>query len=201
MKPNPIPAEELLRMYRDGMNTHQISKKLGVTWQSVNDRKKRIEAKLARVPDTIKNEISRENIDTVQQLRKMNDSILTEMDRCRRLIDREDAFIREKETLEKKVKRNPTDTELVKKLQGMGYTNLNDILNIQKNIIAISGEVRKQIELQVKIYETIYNIQLVAEFQEEILDILKQVDPDIRKDVVRKLKERRSMRGLVRLSQ
>jgi hypothetical protein len=39
---------------------------------------------------------------------------------------------------------------------------------------------------------------MMAEFQEEILGVLKEVDAGIREEVIRKLKERREIRGLLR---
>ncbi len=194
-----IDQELMMRMISEGKTIASIARHFGCRWQAIAEMKKRIEKRLALIPDAERSELARDNIDTVHQLRKMNDHILDELKRCRRLIDRQDELAKEREKLEDQVKHNPEDTDLVKKLNSIGLTNINDILKIQNNIIAISAEVRKQIELQVKIYETVYNIRLVGEFQEEILNILRSVDPALRDATIKRLKERRSMRGLVRL--
>jgi hypothetical protein len=77
--------------------------------------------------------------------------------------------------------------------------NTKTLLAIQTNIINVSGEVRKQIELQLKIAETVYNIQMMQEFQGEIISLLKEVEPILAQKVINKLKERRSIRGLVKM--
>jgi hypothetical protein len=161
---------------------------------------KRIKRNLAAVPQVEKAEISRDHIDVIAQLRAINDHILDELNRCRRLIDREDEMVRQREVVEDQVRHDPTNTALVKKLKQMAGDNIAGILKLQSNLISISGEVRKQLEFQVKIFETIYNVHMVTEFQQEILDVLKGVDPNVRNMVIARLKERRSLRGLVKIN-
>lgn len=195
-----IDEATMLQMYRDGKNTQQISKHFGVTWQAVANMRKRAEKRLARVPDVNRSELSQQNINTVSQLKLMNDQILSELRRSKRLIDREDRTVLEYDRLEKQVKKDPKNTELVKELkEKFDGINIPEILKIQTNIIAISGEVRKQIELQVRIYETIYNVTMANEFQEEIIEILRQVDPALKDTIIRKLKERRSIRTITKM--
>ncbi|MDD4308684.1 MAG: hypothetical protein PHU53_07770, partial [Thermoplasmata archaeon] len=141
-----------------------------------------------------------DHIDVIAQLRAINDHILDELNRCRRLIDREDEMVRQREVVEDQVRHDPTNTALVKKLKQMAGDNIAGILKLQSNLISISGEVRKQLEFQVKIFETIYNVHMVTEFQQEILDVLKGVDPNVRNMVIARLKERRSLRGLVKIN-
>jgi len=197
--PNKIDPEEMMRMVKDGRTDSEIARRFDVTPMAVNYRKRTIIKHLTAIPDVQKSELSRHNIDTVNQLRTMNDHIIAEMKRCQRLITREDDVVLKREKLEDQVKRHPEDTELAKKLRDMAGGNFNNILKIQDNIIKISGEVRKQIELQVKIYETIFNVQMVSEFQEEIIEILRQVEPELKDMIIKKLRERRSLRGLVQL--
>ena len=200
MSVHKIDPEVMMRMYREGRTKTEIAKHFGVHWVSVHERMKSVERQLAAVPDVTKSELSRYNIDTVQQLRNMNDGIMSELDRCRVLIDKAYGNAMERQSLEKRIKQNPTDEKLVEKLKNLGLNNITELLKIQTNLVAVSAEGRKQIELQVKIYETVFNTQLVAEFQEEILAVLREVDPDVRNQVIKKLKERRSMRGLMKLT-
>ena len=39
---------------------------------------------------------------------------------------------------------------------------------------------------------------MVAEFQEEVLNVLNEADPKLRAGVIRKLKERRAIKGLIK---
>jgi len=189
-------------MLKDGVSGPEIAKKYGVSRQAVQQMRKKLEKRLAAVPDVTRSELSRNNIDTVYQLKNMNEHILEELKRCQRLIERQDVREQAMEKIQDDAETSKKEKTpaFLKKLQLMASASVNDILKIQSNIIAISGEVRRQVELQVKIYETIYNVTMVAEFQEEILNLLKEVDPALRDEAIKKLKQRRSMRGLVRMN-
>lgn len=195
-----IDENTMMQMFRDGKTTAEVAKHFGCTWMAVNNMKKRVQGRLLKVPSVSGSPLSRQNIDTVAQLKLMNEHILTELKRSQRLIDREDKFVIEYDNLEKQIKKDPTNTELTKKLiEKWKLISVPDILKIQTNIISISGEVRKQIELQVKIFETIYNVTMVSEFQEEIIDLLRQVDPELKNQIIKKLKERRSIRSITKM--
>jgi transposase len=195
-----IDENVMMQMYRDGKNAADIARHFGCTYMAVVNMKKRVEGRLLRVPDVSGSQLSRQNIDTVAQLKLMNEHVLKELKRSQRLIDREDKLVIEYDRLEKQVKKDPTNNELIQKLK-VAYAGVSvpDILKIQTNIIAISGEVRKQIELQVKIFETIYNVTMVSEFQEEIIELLRQVDPVLKDQIIKKLKERRNIRSITKM--
>src|SRR4030042_3638148 len=150
----------MMRMYKDGKTTAEIARFFGVTWQGVKKMKDRMETRLSKVTDLQRIEYGQDNIDVVHQLKSMNDHILTELKRCQRLITREDDAVLRRERLEDEVRCNPQNTELVKKLKEMAGEGFTNVLKIQDNLIKISGEVRKQIELEVKIAETLFNIQM-----------------------------------------
>jgi transposase len=197
-----IDPEIMMQMVREGKNAKDIASHFGCSRQAVEAMNKRWERRIEAVPDVTRSDLSRHNINTVQQLREMNKRILEELDRCQRLITRQDKREIEIEKLEDEAKNEgglgEASPEFLKKLKELSGATVQDILRIQSNIISISAEVRKQIELQVKIYETIYNVQMVAEFQEEVMQVLGEADKDIRDAVIGKLKQRRSMRGLLR---
>jgi len=194
-----IDEAVMTQMLRDGKTVSAIARHFNCTHGAVSQMKKRMDRRLINVPDVQQSELSRHNIDTVQQLRAMNVNIIEELKRTKKLITREDAKIKDIEDLEDQIKKNPGNTNLVKALKERGGIDINSILKIQANIIAISAEVRKQIELQVKIFETVYNVQMVSEFQEEIIEILRSVDPVLKDTVIKRLKQRRSIRGLVKM--
>ena len=68
---------------------------------------------------------------------------------------------------------------------------------IQEVIVKLSAEVRRQLEAQLKIFEVWTDMKVVAEFQAEVLAILDEMEPGTRDDVIRRLKEKRALRGLV----
>ena len=66
-------------------------------------------------------------------------------------------------------------------------------------MIDISAEVRKQLELQIKIAETLYSATMVAQFQEEVLNAIASADTNVRTRIIVKLKELRTIRGLIQI--
>ena len=71
---------------------------------------------------------------------------------------------------------------------------------IQEVIVKLSAEVRRQLEAQLKLFEVWTDMKVVAEFQAEVLSILDEMEPGTRDDVIRRLKEKRALRGLVSIN-
>jgi len=137
------------------------------------------------------------SIDSLNQLNSVNSTILNELKRCNRLITTADIKISEQEELQGQLRLDPGNKKLIKAIQELSTGNTTDVLKIQDNIIKISAEVRKQIELQIKIAETLYNIQFTQEFQSEVLEAIKEASTDVRDAIVKKLRDRRVVRGLI----
>lgn len=72
-----------------------------------------------------------------------------------------------------------------------------DKLALQEVIIKLSAEVRRQLEAQLKIFEVWTDMKVVAEFQAEVLAVLDEMEPGARDEIIQRLKERRTLRGLV----
>jgi hypothetical protein len=55
-------------------------------------------------------------------------------------------------------------------------------------------EIRGQLELQLEIFKTLYDIQAVADFQREVLTAIGEVDSGVRNLIINRLKEGRALR-------
>ena len=58
-------------------------------------------------------------------------------------------------------------------------------------------EIRGQLELQLEIFKTLYDVQAVADFQREVLTAIGEVDPDVRNLIINRLKAGRTLRQSV----
>ena len=58
-------------------------------------------------------------------------------------------------------------------------------------------EIRGQLELQLEIFKTLYDLEAVAEFQREVLTAIDEVDRNVRDRIVQRLKENKALRGSV----
>jgi len=62
------------------------------------------------------------------------------------------------------------------------------------------AEIRQQLDLQLKIYATLYDLQAVEEFQNAILETIREVSPDVRERIIHKLNQNRAIRQAVKFS-
>lgn len=74
-----------------------------------------------------------------------------------------------------------------------------DKKGIQEVMIKLSAEIRKQLTLQLAIAEVWHDQKIVSEFQREVLGVLNEADPQLRHEVIKRLKEKRILRGSVTL--
>jgi IS30 family transposase len=58
-------------------------------------------------------------------------------------------------------------------------------------VLKAMAEIRNQLKLQLDIFQTLYNLEEVAKWQNEILDILGEVAPDARDRFYERLQQRR----------
>ena len=61
-------------------------------------------------------------------------------------------------------------------------------------------EIRGQLELQLEIFKTLYDLEAVAEFQREVLAAIDEVDRNVRDRIVQRLKENKALRGSVSIT-
>ena len=60
------------------------------------------------------------------------------------------------------------------------------------------AEIRGQLKLQLEIFQTLYSLQAAEEFQKAVMEVLREVSPDVRNAVIRKLNEKRAIRSALR---
>ncbi len=58
-------------------------------------------------------------------------------------------------------------------------------------------EIRGQLELQLEIFKTLYDLEAVADFQREVLTTIGEVDKDVRDRIIQGLKEGKALRRSV----
>jgi len=77
----------------------------------------------------------------------------------------------------------------------------NDMLdNLQHdpaNMIRVMGEIRMQLKLQMEIFQCLYDMEAVAEFQKAVLYAIGEVAPDVRDRIIQSLAQQRAIRSAV----
>lgn len=191
-----IDKVRLLQLDNEGKSNKEIAQYFNCSVYAVEHAKKALKKKAKNLP--VLTATSDDNIDSMAQLSFINSTIINELKRCSKFIfreeERQDAF----DLAVAELELDPENKELQQRVSSLAQNFTAGIMKIQNNVIAISGEVRKQIELQIKIAETLYNIQMNQEFQMEVINTIKELDPKAAAKIITRLKERRAIRGLVK---
>jgi hypothetical protein len=62
------------------------------------------------------------------------------------------------------------------------------------------AEIRNQLKLQLDIFQALFSLQAAEEFQKIVLDIISEVDPNVRSEIIRRINAQRTVRSALRLS-
>ncbi|MBN1841682.1 MAG: hypothetical protein JW883_05295, partial [Deltaproteobacteria bacterium] len=62
------------------------------------------------------------------------------------------------------------------------------------------GEIRGQLKLQLEIFQALFDMRAVEEFQQEVLAAIGDASPDVRSAIIGKLNQRRAIRSTVKFS-
>jgi len=60
------------------------------------------------------------------------------------------------------------------------------------------AEIRNQLRLQLDIFQSLYDMKAVQEFQDEVLTGIGEASPDVRDKIIRSLNEKRAIRSAVK---
>ena len=156
---------ELDKLTRQGVSGKDLAKHFNVSPAAVCKAKKKLKTNVIRASAIDKAaQVLDTHLDMMAQLRAINQTINTELDRA---------------------------TTAIEAASPKGKTA------IQQVIIRLSAEVRKQLSLYLSIAETWHDHKIVAEFQQELIDILKEVSPEVKDEFVKRIKRRQAIRGAV----
>jgi hypothetical protein len=72
-------------------------------------------------------------------------------------------------------------------------------VNQNKNTaLKACGEIRSQLTLQMAIFETLYDMRTVQDFQSEVLEIIGSVSKEARDEIIKRLREKQALRSVIR---
>ena len=77
---------------------------------------------------------------------------------------------------------------------------LDELEEIPELKLKIMAEIRGQLKLQLDIFQTLYDMKAVQEFQQEVLSAIQEVSPDVRSRIVHKLGQRRAVRSAIKFN-
>jgi len=189
----PKPKIDLVKLdhlFRNGKSPKQAAEYFGVSEVAIWKAKKKLSVAVVKnIALESAHKVVGKHLDTITQLQKINEYANELLDLLMRWNRGDEAALQilESQVSTKKVRVGDQE-EFVKEYKFKDPREL---------ALKAMTEIRGQLALQLEIFETLYNVQSVHEFQREVLEAIGEVAPDVREKIIRKLKESRALRQSV----
>jgi len=66
--------------------------------------------------------------------------------------------------------------------------------------LKVMSEIRGQLKLQLEIFQTLYDMKAVQQFQQEVLSAIEEVSPEVRNEIIFRLKEKSAIRSALQIN-
>jgi len=186
-----IDKTKLSQMLKSGKSQRQIAQFFGVTEGAVSKAKK--ELNICVVKNLALENAHRvvdKNINAIDQLQKINDHANWLLDLLMNWQkgDGHALQVLETQVSTKKVRVGDQE-EFVREFKFKDPREL---------ALKAMAEIRGQLKLQLEIFQCLYDLKAIQEFQTEVLTAIGEVDPDVRKRIVHNLNQKRALRSAVK---
>jgi hypothetical protein len=188
-----IDKVKLSQMLRAGKPQKEIAQVFGVTESAISKAKK--ELNLCVVKNLALENAGRvvdKNLNAIDQLQKINEHANWLLDLLMgwQKGDSEALQVLESQVATKKVRVGDKE-EFVKEFKFKDPREL---------ALKAMAEIRGQLKLQLEIFQCLYDMKAVQEFQEEVLTAIGEASPDVRKRIIHRLHEKRAIRSTIKLN-
>lgn len=189
--PKPkIDRVKLNQMLQRGKPQHEIAQHFGVTEGAISKAKKELNVAVVKnVALESAHKVVDRHLDTIGQLQKINLNANELLDLLMRWNRGDQEALQILESQVRKVKVRGSEEEITE------YR----IKDPRELALKAMQEIRGQLNLQLDIFKTLYDVQAVAEFQKEVLTAIGEVDPNVRARIIQRLKEGRIIRQSIEL--
>lgn len=189
-----INDRKLVRLIDGGMSQAEAAREMRVSRQAVNKRLQELRGKTTRVVAAKKiEEMVDRKIDAMAQLSKINNHATWLLDHVMKWVKGDPEAI---QVLEKNARLVNIGTK-----QEPEYVTEYRFKDPHEIALKVMGEIRGQLKLQLEIFQTLFDMQAVQEFQEEVLGAISDVSPEVRDAIITKLNEKRSIRSAIRFTE
>ncbi len=181
---------ELNRLLRTGKPQTEIAQALNVSEAAISRAKKELRnAVVKNVALESAHKVVESHLDTLGQLQKINQNANELLDLMMRWNRGDEGALQILESQVKKVRHGKKEEEAVE----FRFKDPRELA------LRAMQEIRGQLNLQLDIFKTLYDMQAVAEFQKEVLTAIGEVDPNVRARIIQRLKEGRIIRQSIEL--
>jgi len=191
MTKETVDKVKLSQMLRNGASQRECAKHFNVSPGRISQIRKELNISVIKNV-TLENagRIVDKNLNAVDQLQKINGYANELLDLLMRWGRGEDEALQILESQVRYVKVNGEE-EPVKEFK------MKDPRELALKAMA---EIRGQLKLQLEIFQTLYDMKAVEEFQEEVLTAIGEASSDVRNRIIDKLTQRRAIRSTIRFN-
>jgi hypothetical protein len=185
-----IDKVKLSQMLRAGKTVKACSKFFSVTPGRISQIKKELNINVVKsVALENAHRVVGKNLDAIDQLQKINHNANELLDLCMRWQRGDDEALQILESQMKKVRVGKTE-QFVEEFKFKDPREL---------ALKAMGEIRRQLKLQLEIFQTLYDMKAVEEFQTEVLEAIGGASPDVRNQIISRLSQKRAIRATIRI--
>ena len=195
MSNKKLSTAELLRRVDAGDSYADIGKDHGISRQAVYNRVMKLRGKTTKAIAVRDEKVTRvidQKLDAVAQLEKINRGANELLDLCMAWQRGDDVALQILES-----QRNTKTIRIGDEEMEISEFKFKDPRELA---LRAMGEIRAQLDLQLKIFSTLYDMKAAQEFQEEVLSAIGEVSEDVRRKIISNLQKRRSVRQVVKFS-
>lgn len=184
-----IDKVKLNQLLRAGKSQRECAQVFGVTEGAISKAKKGLNISVVKnVALENAHRIVDKNLNAVDQLQKINGHANELLDFCMKWINGYDEAL---QVLESQVR----TVRIGKDKIPVSEYKFKDPREIA---LRAMSEIRGQLKLQLEIFQTLYDMRTVEEFQSEVLDTIGNVSKEARDEIIQRLREKRALRSPVR---
>ena len=193
--PKPkIDRVKLSQLLKQGKTQREVAQVFGVSEGAISKAKKELNISVVKsVALESAHKVVDKNLDAIDQLQRVNQV-------ANQLLDE---LTGEDQVIDRMVKA----VEVSLEYEGDPISQKKYIrqvilrVNQDKNTaLKACAEIRGQLNLQLDIFKTMYDMEAVAEFQREVLSAIGEEAPNVRNRIIKRLKESRSLRQSVSIN-
>jgi transposase-like protein len=188
---NRIDNNQLLQLIRNGDTVSEAARKLGVNKATVSVRLKELNVAINRnVAIRAAHKIVDREINALDQLQKINRDANELLDLLMRWNRGEDASLQVLESQVRKIKVRGQEEEVAE----YRFKDPRELA------LKAMQEIRGQLKLQLEIFQALFDMQAVKQFQTEVLEVIGSVSTEARDEIIRRLTERNALRSALDLN-
>jgi hypothetical protein len=188
---NLIDDEQLLQLIRDGHTVTEAALKIGVCKAAVSRRLKKLNVAISRnVTIRAAHKIVDREINALDQLQKINRDANELLELLMRWNRGEDDALRVLESQVRKIKIRGQEEEIT----DYRFKDPRDLA------LKAMQEIRGQLRLQLEIFQALFDMRAVQQFQAEVLEVIGSVSTEARDEIIRRLTERSALRSALDLN-